>query len=339
MSDIFKAVDVVKPYKYPFAYEIYMQHEKMHWIKEKVPLHQDVKDYSDKLTDSDKEFLTQNFRLFTQNDKDVSDGYYDNYIPIFKRPELRMMMGSFANREATHIDSYSNLIDTLGMKSSIYADFLEISEMREKHEYALKVSPYYTDALGKQHLDYRGIARTIAIYSGFIEGLCLFSQFSMLLNYQRSGLMNGMCTIVEYSIKDESVHVEGMIKTFHAIIEENPDIWDDSLKSSIYQACRDIIDMEDKFLDLVYSKFNMNDTALDKGKRLTLEDMKQFNRYIADHRLQQLGLKPNYGVKTHNLEWIEYVINSVVHNNFFESTGTEYSKGGIIGNRSSVTFE
>jgi ribonucleoside-diphosphate reductase beta chain len=100
-----------------------------------VPMAEDVKDWKNKLTPSQKHFLTNIFRFFTQGDIDVAGGYVTNYLPHFKQPEVRMMLLGFAAREALHIAAYSHLIETVGMPDSTYAEFLEYAEMREKHDY------------------------------------------------------------------------------------------------------------------------------------------------------------------------------------------------------------
>ena len=118
---------------------------------------------------------------------------------------------------------------------------------------------------------------------GFTEGLQLFSSFAILLNFPRFGKMKGMGQIVTYSIRDESLHVEAMTKLFKEFIQENIDIWTDDFKAELYQICREMVELEDKFLDLVFEFGDM--------QGLTKKDMYAYNRYIADRRLLQLGLK------------------------------------------------
>ena len=141
--------------------------------------------------------------------------------------------------------------------------------------------------------------------------------------------MKGMGQIITYSIRDESLHVEAMTKLFREFMQENIDLWTDEFKKEIYQACRDMVDLEGRFLDLV---FQMGDI-----EGLTKEDMSKYIRYIADRRLLQLGLKPNYGVKNNPLNWLDDVL-GVEHQNFFEGRATTYMKAGLRGNVSKVSF-
>jgi len=226
-------------------FDYYVQQNQMHWFPEDVPLHTDVKDWAE-LKDYEKNLLTQIFRLFTQSDVDVGSGYVDKYMRVFKKPEARMMMASFANMESIHQHAYSLLLDTVGMPESEYKSFSEYEEMLKKHEY---INNFKVAVSNKQ-----SIAKALAVYSAFTEGLQLFSSFVILLNFPRFGRMKGMGQIITYSIRDESLHVEAMTQLFREFMHENIDLWDDKLKKEIYQTCRDMVHLEDKFLDLVFER-------------------------------------------------------------------------------------
>ena len=312
--------DYYKPFDHPWMFDYYSQQNQMHWFPEDVPLHNDVKDWQT-MTDEEKNLLTQIFRLFTQSDVDVGSGYVDRYMRIFKKPEARMMMSAFANMESIHQHAYSLLLDTVGMPEVEYKAFAEYEAMADKHEYinAVKVSKG----------DRKSIAKALAIYSGFTEGLQLFSSFIILLNFPRFGKMKGMGQIITYSIRDESMHVEAMTKLFREFIQENIQLWTDDFKAEIYQACRDMVELEDRFLDLVFEQGDI--PGLTKG------EMQKYIRYIADRRLLQLGLKTNYNVKYNPLNWLDDVL-GVEHQNFFEGRATTYMKAGLRGDVGKVSF-
>ena len=304
-----------KPFNYPWAYDAWLKHEQSHWLHTEVPMLEDVKDWKKKLTDSEKQFLTHIFRFFTQGDIDVAGGYVNNYLPYFPQPEVRMMLMGFAAREALHIAAYSHLIETLGMPESTYNEFLEYQEMKDKHDYV-------TD-LSSKNGDLSSTATHIAVFSAFTEGMQLFSSFIMLLNFPRHGLMKGMGQIVTWSIVDETMHAENMIKLFKTFIKENNEIWNDELKSRIYTIAEKMVELEDKFIDLSFSGTHM--------RELEPEDVKQYIRYIADRRLISLGLKGIFKVKKNPLPWVEEMINAPVHGNFFENRVTDYAKGALKG--------
>jgi ribonucleoside-diphosphate reductase beta chain len=265
-------------------------------------------------------FLTHIFRFFTQGDIDVAGGYVRNYLPHFPQPEVRMMLAGFAAREALHIAAYSHLIETLGLPETTYNEFLSYQEMRDKHDYIRDISD--------QNSTLENTATHIAVFSAFTEGMQLFSSFIMLLNFPRNGLMKGMGQIVTWSIVDETMHAESMIKLFRTYIEENKQIWNDELKSRIYTIAEKMVDLEEKFIDLAFKMGDMRD--------LTSDDVKRYIRYIADRRLISLGLKGIFKVKKNPLPWVEEMINAPTHTNFFENRATDYAKGALTGNWSDV---
>jgi len=304
-----------KPFNYAWAYDAWLKHEQAHWLHTEVPMAEDVKDWKKKLTKEEKLFLTNIFRFFTQGDIDVAGGYVKNYLPYFPQPEIRMMLMGFAAREALHIAAYSHLIETLGMPESTYNEFLEYQEMKDKHDYVTELS--------SKNGDLASTATHIAVFSAFTEGMQLFSSFIMLLNFPRHGLMKGMGQIVTWSIVDETMHAENMIKLFKTFIKENNEIWNDDLKGRIYTIAEKMVQLEDKFIDLCYQGANM--------RALEPEDVKQYIRYIADRRLISLGLKGIFKVKKNPLPWVEEMINAPVHGNFFENRVTDYAKGALKG--------
>ena len=274
---------------------------------------EDVKDWKNNLSESEKYFLTNIFRFFVQGDIDVAGGYVKNYLPVFPQPEVRMMLLGFAAREALHIAAYSHLIETLGMPESTYNDFLEYTAMKEKHDYVENFANQTEDTIAQQ----------IAVFSAFTEGMQLFSSFIMLLNFPRHGKMKGMGQIISWSIADETLHSESMIKLFRTFIEENRHVWKDELKSQIYIIASKMVELEDKFIDLAFSMGQMED--------LTADDVKKYIRYIADRRLISLGLKGIFKIKKNPLPWVEEMINAPIHGNFFENRVTDYAKGALTG--------
>ncbi len=276
---------------------------------------EDVKDWKNKLTKEEKQFLTHIFRFFTQGDIDVAGGYVKNYLPYFAQPEVRMMLLGFAAREALHVAAYSHLIETLGLPETMYNQFLEYDAMKQKHEYILDIS--------NQNSSKENTAKHIAVFSAFTEGMQLFSSFIMLLNFPRHGKMKGMGQIVTWSIVDETMHTESMIKLFRTYIEENKEIWNDELKGQIYTIAGKMVELEDKFIDLAFDMGPM--------QNLTSDEVKQYIRYIADRRLISLGMKGIFKVKKNPLPWVEEMINSPIHGNFFENRVTDYAKGALSG--------
>jgi len=301
-----------KPFHYPWAFDFWLKHEQSHWLHTEVPMLEDVKDWKNRLSTEEKYFLTNIFRFFTQSDIDVAGGYIKNYLPNFPQPEVRMMLMGFAAREALHIAAYSHLIESLGMPESTYNEFLEYDAMRKKHE-------YFLSAVGEE----TSLPIKIAAISAFTEGLALFSSFIMLLNFPRHGKMRGMGQIISWSLIDETIHAEGMIKLFRTYIEENRELWNDDTKGQIYNIATTMVELEYEFVDLAFQ--------MGKVEGLRDTEVKEYIRYIADRRLISMGMKGIFKVKKNPLPWVESMINAPTHTNFFENRSTDYAKGAMTG--------
>ena len=322
--------DYYRPFSYPWAFEYYHQQQQMHWLPNEIPLAEDISDWKFKLTKGEKNLVTQILRFFTQGDIDIARGYIERYMQYFKAPEVRMMLCSFANTEAIHTHAYSHLLDTLGLPEAEYQAFHEYKEMENKHEYLFKKHVEQEIEVASQggtgpftkipiYDSLKNIVLDLCKFSAFGEGLQLFSSFVILMNFQRFGKLKGLGQIITWSVRDESLHCEAMIKLFNTLIDENKFIWKSDFKQLIYQTCRDMVDLEDKFIDLA---FEMGDID-----GLTKDDVKQYVRYLADRRLLQLKLKPNFKVKKNPLSWFDDMLLGNEHGNFFETKVTEYSKG------------
>ncbi len=307
------AKPIYKPFSYPWAYDAWLLQQKIHWLPEEVPLADDVKDWKQNLTPAEKHLLTQIFRFFTQADIEVNNCYMKHYSQVFQPTEVQMMLSAFSNTETIHIAAYSHLLDTIGMPETEYQAFMKYKEMKDKYDYMQKFGVDTKE----------NIAVTLAVFGGFTEGLQLFASFAILLNFQRFNKMKGMGQIIAWSVRDETLHTNSIIKLFRTFIQENPEVWSESLKSTIYEACATIVHFEDAFIDLA---FEVGDI-----EGLTARDVKKYIRYIADRRLLQLGLKEIYLVEDNPLAWLDEILNGVEFANFFENRVTEYSKASTQG--------
>jgi len=304
---------VYKPFKYPWAYDAWLQQQRIHWLPEEVPLADDVSDWNRKLTKQEKNLLSQIFRFFTQSDIEVNNCYMKHYSQVFKPTEVQMMLASFSNMETIHVAAYSHLLDTIGMPEVEYQAFLQIKEMRDKYDY---MQQFNTNSK-------EDIAKTLAIFGAFTEGLQLFATFAILLNFPRFNKMKGMGQIVTWSARDESLHTESIIKLFNTFLSENEDIDVKKLQVDLYKACNTMIAHEDAFIDRAFE--------LGSVQGLRPENVKKYIRYIADIRLVQLNLQPIYNIGANPLPWIDVMLNGVEHTNFFENRATEYSKAATKG--------
>jgi ribonucleoside-diphosphate reductase beta chain len=311
MSDLLKESKTYKPFRYPWAMQIAEEHEKMHWGTWEAKLQEDVKQWkSNSLSPDAKKFITQILRIFTQSDVAVADNYVDQFLPIFKNNEIRNMLLSFANREGTHQRAYALLNDTLGLDESEYAYFLNHKPMLDKIHNMQSINPS----------DFVQTAYSLA-QAVCNEGMSLFSAFVMLLHFQQQGKMKGMCEVVEWSIKDESLHVKAMIQLYQTYVKEmNIKVEQAEIQNLFTQA----VDLEDQLIDMIFGEAQVVES-------LVKIEVKMFIRYLADRRLMQLDCLPIYHIDKNPLPWLDWIVNGVSFKNFFEGVVTDYSASGMTG--------
>ena len=301
------------PFEYPWAYDAWLTQQRLHWLPEEVPMADDIKDWNMKISEGERNLLMQIFRFFTQADVEVNNCYMQKYGRVFKPTEVQMMLAAFSNMETVHVAAYSHLLDTLGIPESEYEAFLKYEEMKDKYDY-----------MQKWGVDTKeDIAKTLAVFGAFTEGLQLFASFAILMNFPRFNKMKGMGQIVTWSVRDETLHTSSIIKLFHSFVHENPEVWTDELQNDLVDACKTIVKHEDAFIDLA---FEMGDI-----EGLTAQEVKDYIRYIADRRLNQLALNPIYFIGNNPLPWMDEILNGIEHANFFESRATEYSRASTEG--------
>ena len=301
-----------KPFRYPWAFDFWQRQQQVHWMPEEVPLGEDCRDWANRLDDGERNLLTQIFRFFTQSDVEVNDNYMERYARVFKPTEVKMMLAAFSNIETVHIAAYALLLETIGMPEAEFSAFMDYEAMADKHDY---MQQFGVDSPAD-------IARTLAMFGAFTEGLQLFASFAMLLNFPRHNKMKGMGQIVSWSVRDESLHCEGMVKLFHAFARETGCLTP-TVKDDIIDCAKTVVGLEDKFIDLAFEMGSV--------EGMTPDDIKTYIRYIADWRLGQLDLPTIYGVDQHPLPWLTEILNGVEHANFFENRATEYSRAATQG--------
>lgn len=276
-----------------------------------VPMESDISDYRFRMTPAEMNLIIQILRFFTQGDIEVNNNYNTKLIPCFPKPEIKMMLSAFAAMESLHVWAYSYLNDSLGLPEKEYSAFLEYEAMRNKYDY---IQNFQVNTIEE-------LAINLAVFGGFMEGVSLFSSFAILMNFPRLGKLKGVGQIVTWSIRDETLHSQGVCQLFRDLISENRHVWTQHLRSRLYQACDDMVKLEDAFIDTCF--------GMGAVPGLKAEDVKQYIRYIADQKLNDLGLDKVY-LTQNPLGWLDTMVNAKEHVNFFENRATEYAKGAVV---------
>lgn len=322
---IYSSRDYFRPLAYEWAWAKFEQSEDMHWTHKEIPLTTDVNDYN-KTTQINKQMVRDILRLFTQSDIDIGRAYYERYLPVFKLPELRAMLGSFAAREAIHFAAYSQLNTTLGFPDEDFKSFLDIPEMVKKHTYLDK---YFNSELSQDPIQQY---KEIAVFSLFVEGFSLFSSFGTLISFAipEVNLYRGMKNVVAYSIKDENVHVQGNSLVALTIEKEHYELDFEEVKREI----RDEIAVQCWHNEVDFVNYLFRNVHNEKDFHLTKNNVINYLGKVLEQRLAIFGIDLPSAVTYDKTDTkLDEIVNKAVgvieHANFFETRSTSYVKGGV----------
>src|SRR5574337_984162 len=229
------------PFEYQQAYEYWEKQQQAHWLPNEISMASDIADWKQNLTTNEQKVLGNVLRSSFVNMEIFIGDYWSNKVANwFKHPEIQMMSNTFSSMESIHAVSYALLNQTLGLDD--FEVFLQEPTAKAKID----------RMIGTKSKSKEDIARSLAVFSAFNEGVSLFSSFAVLMNFPKFNKMKGLGQIIAFSIRDESLHSEAGCWLFNKFVEENPEIWNDELKKDIYDAARLTVKLEDDFIDKVF---------------------------------------------------------------------------------------
>lgn len=301
------------PFEYEQAYKYWELQQQSHWLHTEIAMAGDISDWKMVLNDAERNVIGNILKGFTQSEVFIQEYWCQMVGKWFKKPEIQMMAATFSSFESIHAVSYAYLNQSLGLED--FSAFLHEPTAKAKIDRLIATK-------GKSKEE---IAKSIAIFSAFNEGVNLFSSFAVLLNFSRTNKMKGLGQIIAFSIKDESLHSEAGCWLFRTLVKEYPEIFTDELKKDLYDAARLTVELEDNFIDKV---FELGDI-----EGITAKDLKQFIRHRCNTKLEDIGLRKNWkNVDKEALErmsWFDVLSAGVSHSDFFASRVTDYSKGSV----------
>lgn len=306
--------ETYKPFYYPKAFEFYQLQRRAHWSIDEVSMAKDVNDWKAELSDGERAVIGQILKSFATTELHVEDYWARKVTKWFPHPEVVMMASTFASFEAIHTEGYAHLNDSLGLDD--YAAFLSDSTAVAK-----------LGNLVANGRTLRDKAKSLAIFSAFTEGVNLFSSFAILMGMCRApwNLLTGVKNIVEWSIRDESLHSTAGCWLFRVLVKENPKLLDEELKKEIYEAARLSVKLEDDFIDNAFS--------MGQIRGLHKDDLKQFIRQRANMKLQELGLSINWKnldqVALDRMSWFDEIAGGVNYSDFFAVKVSDYQKSSF----------
>lgn len=301
------------PFEYEQAYKYWELQQQSHWLHTEIAMSSDINDWKMVLTDAERNVIGQILKGFTQSEVFIQEYWSQMVGKWFKKPEIQMMAATFSAFESIHAVSYAYLNQSLGLED--FSAFMHEPTAKAKIDRLIATK-------GKSKEE---IAKSLAIFSAFNEGVNLFSSFAILLNFSRTNKMKGLGQIIAFSIKDESLHSEAGCWLFRTLIQEYPEIWTDDLKKDLYDSARLTVELEDNFIDKV---FELGDI-----EGITLKDLKQFIRHRCNTKLEDIGLRKNWKnidkEALERMQWFDILSAGVSHADFFASRVTDYSRGSI----------
>jgi ribonucleoside-diphosphate reductase beta chain len=298
-----------KPFEYQTAFEFYKDQHRAHWLADEVPLSSDLNDWKLKLSESEKSLIGNILKSFAQTETYVNDYWATKVAVWFPKHEIKAMACAFADFESIHAEAYARLNEELGLDD--FEAFMEDEEAKAKIDRLVELPG---DTLREKAL-------SLAIFSAFTEGVNLFSSFAILMSFQLRNLMKGTGQIVEWSVRDESLHSKAGCWLFRTMMEEMPEL-NEGMADQIYDACDLSVKLEFDFID---KAFEMGEI-----EGLNKNQLKNFIKERANQKLIELGYNPLYNDIDPNLlksmEWFGHLTSGKTHQDFFAGRVTDYSK-------------
>ena len=316
MRDITKERVVYKPFEYPEAHDYWMKQQQAHWLHTEVPMMSDVTDWKQNLTDTEKNIIGSILKGFAQTETVVNDYWSGLVTKWFRKPEIIKMAVTFGAFETIHAEAYSLLNEELGLDD--FSEFLEDETTMAKIENLMNVRDNMDGTP-----DWTERAKSLAIFSAFTEGVNLFSSFAVLLSFKLRNLLKGVGQIVEWSIRDESLHSNAGCWVFRQLIKEKPELNTPELKEDIRQATLLSLKLELDFIDKVYEMGDL--------EGCTKYDLVSFIKHRTNTKMADLGYDPVVNDidmdAIQRMKWFDSLSAGKQHTDFFANRVTNYSKG------------
>ena len=316
--DLVKERIVYKPFEYPEAFDYWLKQHQAHWLHTEVPLMSDINDWSQNLTENEKNIIGSILKGFAQTETVVNDYWTGLVTKWFRKPEIIAMATTFGAMETIHAEAYSLLNEELGLDD--FSEFLEDETTMAKIENLMNVR----DSFGEEK-NWHEIAKSLAIFSAFTEGVNLFSSFAILLSFKMRNKLKGVGQIIEWSIRDESMHSDAGCWLFRTLLEEHPELKTKELETAINEAALLSLKLELDFIDKVYEQ-----GELDGCNKY---DLQNFIKHRVNTKLGDLGYKEiitDIDMNSVNkMEWFDHLSAGKQQTDFFANRVTNYSKGHL----------
>ena len=320
MAQLFTERIPFKPFEYPQYYtEGWLKQAQAFWLHTEIPMQGDIKDWNENLTSEEKNLVGNILLGFAQTECAVSDYWTTMVTKWFPKHEIKQMSMMFGSQETIHATAYSYLNESLGLED--FEAFLHEPAIAQKFEFLTSTTAEWTHTdLQKNPTARKEVARSLAIFSAFAEGVSLYSSFAVLYSFQMRNLLKGIGQQMKWSVRDESLHSKMGCELFREMCNEYPELHNE-VKDDVHQAAKYMIEMEHKFIDMIFEQGDL--------ENLKSSDLKEFISKRGNEKLEELGYKPTFEFnekKASNLDWFYHLTGGTTHTDFFAVRPTDYSK-------------
>ena len=322
MPRLFEERIEYKPFEYPEYYtEGWLKQAQAFWLHTEISMQGDVKDWNEKLSPSEKNLVGNILLGFAQTECAVSDYWTGMVTKWFPKWEIKQMAMMFGSQETIHATAYSYLNETLGLED--FAAFLHEPATAEKFEHLTETQADWThEDLQTNSVARREVARSLAIFSAFAEGVSLYSSFAVLYSFQMRNLLKGIGQQMKWSVRDESLHSKMGCQLFNQMCSEYPELKEE-VATDVKKAAELMMEMEHKFIDMIFEQGDL--------ENLKASDLKEFITKRTNEKLNELGYDIKFDFNAEQageLDWFYHLTGGHTHTDFFAVRPTDYAKAG-----------
>jgi len=315
----------ILPLKYQWAYDLYRTMKNNHWEPEDIPMQRDCEQWrSDDIADIERWIIKMGIGYFSAAEGIVGDNIIHVVRECVTAPELKLVLGRHAHEENVHADSLAYMLSSLGLNPhECEAMFDDIETIRKKNEFVIKTSKALRRDLDLTQTENKQLlAKNIFVFGQCMEGTQFYGLFGMILSLYRQNKFSGVGQMFRYTLRDESNHIELLRNLLMDLVEENRDIWTPEFRQELTDLMVEAVNLEKDFI---------RDCLPVNAVGLSADDFMEYIDYIADRRLEGVGLPPlNPGIRN-PFPWLAELMDIDKEQNFFEGRVTEYQKTGALG--------
>ncbi len=311
---------LLKPIHYQWAYDLYNQAVANTWFPNEIQLGEDLSDWK-KMSDEERHALTFLMSYFNPNELLVNKALAFGVYPYINAPEAHLYLAKQMWEEANHCMAFEYVLETFPIdREKAYAAHVDVPSMHKKEAFEVK----FIKRMAEETLDITTIAgkqdfvRNLVAYNVILEGIWFYSGFMVALSFRQRNLLRNFGSLIDWIVRDESLHLKFGINLILTVLEENEDLRTPEFAAEIKQMIIDGVEMETQY----------NKDLLPQGiLGLNSDYINQYVQYLADRRLEELGFGTHYNV-ANPAKWMAAANDTLQLVNFFEATNTSYEVNG-----------